>query len=291
MHMIQTSGQYITVYKCLDEFFNYPRHVICRDIINEQIGSTLTEEFQEVCRYINEQRELNDWDAQPGETENKDRLIIAEFPSLLREEGFLSSRHPSTKNLPQFLSLLVDVSPSVVVVLDSEQSTTDEWIPEGSTLVVGRYVVKQTKSRVTSVNKRMSTIGVAIQHGDDVEIEIRLIEPVAQKDSDYSNVTPLSDIIDAFTSLTVPKDKPVIILNNENSVEVLVTTIVLNALHQLWLDGETDISLISRYLLTLQPSESMSVDDYKKCYRLVHRFATRNFSAELNLQEEHVYAN
>lgn len=40
---------------------------------------------------------------------------------------------------------------------------TDGWIPEGSTLVVGRYVVKQTKSRVTSVNKRMSTIGVAIQ--------------------------------------------------------------------------------------------------------------------------------
>lgn len=39
-------GQYITVYKCLDEYFNYPRHVICRDIINEQIGSTLTEEFQ-----------------------------------------------------------------------------------------------------------------------------------------------------------------------------------------------------------------------------------------------------
>uniref|UniRef100_A0A8W8NUY8 protein-tyrosine-phosphatase n=1 Tax=Magallana gigas TaxID=29159 RepID=A0A8W8NUY8_MAGGI len=291
MHMIQTSGQYITVYKCLDEFFNYPRHVICRDIINEQIGSTLTEEFQEVCRYINEQRKLNDWDAQPGETENKDRLIIAEFPSLLLEEGFLLSRHPSTKNLPQFLSLLVDVSPSVVVVLDSEQSTTDEWIPEGRTLVVGRYVVKQTKSRVTSVNKRMSTIGVAIQHGDDVEVDIRLIEPVAQKDSDYSNVTPLSDIIDSFTSLTVSKDKPVIILNNENSVEVLVTTIVLNALHQLWLDGETDISLMSRYLLTLQPSEAMSVDDYKKCYRLVHRFATRNFLAELNLQEEHVYAN
>eukprot|EP00105_Crassostrea_gigas_P037704 XP_019921852.1 PREDICTED: cell death abnormality protein 1-like [Crassostrea gigas] len=107
----------------------------------------------------------------------------------------------------------------------------------------------------------MSTIGVAIQHGDDVEVEIRLIEPVAQKDSDYSNVTPLSDMIDAFTSLTVPKDKPVIILNNENSVEVLVTTIVLNALHQLWVDGETDISLISRYLLTLQPSEPMSVCD------------------------------
>lgn len=36
---------------------------------------------------------------------------------------------------------------------------------------------------------------------------------MAPKDSDYSNVTPLSDIIDAFTSLTVPKDKPVIILN------------------------------------------------------------------------------
>lgn len=43
--------------------------------------------------------------------------------SLLLEGGFLLSRHPSTKNLPQFLSLLVDVSPSVVVVLDSEQST------------------------------------------------------------------------------------------------------------------------------------------------------------------------
>lgn len=28
---------------------------------------------------------------------------------------------------------------------------------------------------------------------------------MAQKDSDYSNVTPLSDIIDAFTSLTGPK--------------------------------------------------------------------------------------
>lgn len=40
-----------------------------------------------------------------------------------------------------------------------------------------------------------------------------IIEPVAPKDSDYSNVTPLSDIIDAFTSLTVTKDKPVIILN------------------------------------------------------------------------------
>ncbi|XP_065932731.1 receptor-type tyrosine-protein phosphatase epsilon [Magallana gigas] len=291
MHMIQTTGQYITVYKCLDELFNYPRHVICRDSINEQIGSTLTEEFQEVSRYVNDQRELSGLDSQPDLMDNSDRLIIAEFPSLLLEGGFLLTKHPSTKNLPQFLSLLVDVSPSVVVVLDSEQSTTEEWVPERDSLVVGGYVVKQTKSRVLSVNKRMSTVGVAIQNGADEEIEIRIIEPVAPEDSDYSNVTPLSDIIDAFTSLTVTKDKPVIILNNENSVEVLVTTIVLNALHQLWFDGETDISLISRYLLTLRPSEPMSVDDYKKCYRLIHRFATRYFSTQNSMQEEHVYAN
>eukprot|EP00105_Crassostrea_gigas_P045917 XP_019930065.1 PREDICTED: receptor-type tyrosine-protein phosphatase H-like [Crassostrea gigas] len=127
MHMIQTTGQYITVYKCLDELFNYPRHVICRDSINEQIGSTLTEEFQEVSRYINDQRELSGLDSQPDLMDNSDRLIIAEFPSLLLEGGFLLTRHTSTKNLPQFISLLVEVSPSVVVVLDSEQSTKSTY--------------------------------------------------------------------------------------------------------------------------------------------------------------------
>lgn len=54
---------------------------------------------------------------------------------------------------------------------------------------------------------------IFVQHGADKKVEIQLIEPVVPKDSDYSNVTPLSDIIDAFTSLTVTKDKPVIILN------------------------------------------------------------------------------
>ena len=54
---------------------------------------------------------------------------------------------------------------------------------------------------------------LSLQHRDDEEVEFRVIEPVASQDSDYSNITHLSDILDTFTSLTLQRDNPVFILN------------------------------------------------------------------------------
>nr|XP_022309501.1 uncharacterized protein LOC111115154 isoform X2 [Crassostrea virginica] len=293
MHMIQTVGQYITVYKCLDEYFNFPRHVISKEILPKHSVShgVLQEEYQEMNRFLRNAKEYEACNTKQETNDDSNPLIIAEYPSLWLEDGFLVSRHPLSTELYQHLSILSDVVPSAVIVLDADQSTAEEWIPEGKDLVIGRYVVKKTKSRVVSVNRRMSTIGVTIQHGDDEEVKFRVIEPVASQDSDYSNITHLSDILDAFTSLTLQKDNPVFILNNENSVEVLTTVIVINALQQLWHGGETDICFLARYLQIIQDAEPLSLDDYVKCYRLVSKFVNRYPVLNKEQTEENVYAN
>nr|XP_022309502.1 receptor-type tyrosine-protein phosphatase zeta-like [Crassostrea virginica] len=293
MHMIQTVGQYITVYKCLDEYFNFPRHVISKETLPKHSVShgVLQEEYQEMNRFLRNVKEYEACNTKQETNDDSNPLIIAEYPSFWIEDGFLVSRHPLSTELFQHLSILSDVVPSAVIVLDADQSTAEEWIPEGKDLVIGRYVVKKTKSRVVSVNRRMSTIGVTIKHGDDEEVEFRVIEPVASQDSDYSNITHLSDILDAFTSLTLQKDNPVFILNNENSVEVLTTVIVINALQQLWHDGETDICFLARYLQIIQDTEPLSLDDYVECYRLVSKFVNRYPVLNKEQTEENVYAN
>lgn len=59
----------------------------------------------------------------------------------------------------------------------------------------------------------LTTQILSLQHGDDEEVEFQVIEPVVSKDSDYSNITHLSDTLETFTSLTLQKDNPVFILN------------------------------------------------------------------------------
>ncbi|XP_078328908.1 uncharacterized protein LOC111115917 isoform X2 [Crassostrea virginica] len=293
MHMIQTVGQYITVYKCLDEYFNFPRHVISKETLlkNSVSHGILQEEYKEMNSFLRNVREYEACNTKQETNDDSNPLIIAEYPSLWLEDGFLVSRHPLSAELDQHLSILSDVVPSSVIVLDADQSTAEEWIPERTDLVIGRYVVKKTKSRVVSVNRRMSTIGVTIQHRDDEEVEFRVIEPVASQDSDYSNITHLSDILDTFTSLTLQRDNPVFILNNENSVEVLTTVIVINALQQLWHDGKTDICFLARYLQIIQGTEPLSLDDYVECYRLVSKFVNRYPVLNKEQTEENVYAN
>ena len=45
---------------------------------------------------------------------------------------------------------------------------------------------------------------------------------------------------------------------SENSVEVLTTVIVINALQQLWHGGETDICFLARYLQIIQDAEPLT---------------------------------
>ena len=56
--------------------------------------------------------------------------------------------------------VLVNIESDSLICFNTQAK---EWIPERKDLVIGRYVVKKTKSRVVSVNRRMSTIGVTIQ--------------------------------------------------------------------------------------------------------------------------------
>ncbi|XP_056002134.1 receptor-type tyrosine-protein phosphatase U-like isoform X2 [Ostrea edulis] len=296
MHMIQTSGQYITVYKCLNEFFNFPRHEVKADTLPNHIKEkqALQEEYTELTNYIQHQREY-ETDNVPHDKENLDgdSLIVADFPSPWLEEGILVSRHPIPKELTQFMSVLMDISPSVIVTIDSsdEQSTTEQWIPEGQNIVIGRYVVKKAKSRVDSVGRKISTTGIAIQHGNDEELEVRIIQPMISDESVYSNTSQLPDIIDAITSMALDREKPIMIIHREHSPEVMMTVLILNCLYQLMYDGETDVCFLARYLLSLQSSPMLTFKMYEDCYQILNRFSTKTMKPETTQREENIYAN
>ncbi|XP_078330497.1 uncharacterized protein LOC144624526 [Crassostrea virginica] len=293
MYMIQTMHQYMTVYKCLDEFFNYPRHVILKEAFTVQIASknVLSEEFQEIETFLKKQREYDARSPKPDSHDDPNSFITAEYPTFFLEGGFIVSRHPLSNELHQFLSIIYDVGTSIVIVLDADQSTTQELTPEEKNLVVGRYVVKKKTSGIVTKNKRMSTTRIEIKNGDGEEKDFQIIEPVANQDSDYSNVTNISDILDAFTSLDFKENNPIFILNNENNAEVLTFVTVMNALQQLWYDGETDICFLARHLQIIQDTEPLTLEDYVECYRLVKKYVSRPPVLAKKQTEENVYAN
>ncbi|XP_062611637.1 receptor-type tyrosine-protein phosphatase gamma-like isoform X2 [Saccostrea cucullata] len=274
MHMIQTSGQYITVYKCLDEYFNFPRHVVSRDKLTNHTADKdgLHKEYTEFANYIRQQRQYEAMTAvEEAETKTNQPLVVGEYPSMWLEDGIMVCRYPKAKEVSELMAIIMDCSPSVIMTLDSldEQLTTKQWIPEDHDLVIGRYVVKKTKSRVVSLCRRISTTRITIQHGDDEEIDVRTVQAMPSDDSVYSNTTQLSDIIDAVTSMTLEREKPIIIMHKDNNTEVLMAAIVLNSLHQLMYEGETDMCFMARYLQANQLSAILSYEQFEECYKLL----------------------
>nr|XP_022294926.1 receptor-type tyrosine-protein phosphatase kappa-like [Crassostrea virginica] len=315
MNMVQTYGQYKTIYLALNEGFKAPVHTRSIPVFRESMKHCFREDSSDHVIYQKEFKTLSDIKQAYTEGDFKDatlntvnakeddllsdkynlyltstvsdggNFINAVFvSSFCKENAFIVTTYPLQDNAVDFLRLLIDYNSDTVICMDplAEIESSTAWLPEPSSFkMFGPFSLQQEDYSEIDVK----VTRVKILDGMETTHSVKIVEPLGPLDSS-SDTACLSSVISYV--MHIPKEKPVTILSKDRATLCGVFCAVFNCIQQINMDDSVDVFTTVRQLQTRRPDFCSSLEEYMLVYRSLRDYIESTSEHVIPISKEEV---
>ncbi|XP_078330543.1 uncharacterized protein LOC111113024 [Crassostrea virginica] len=315
--MVQTYGQYITVFLALNEIFKAPMQMysskdFCVKTENAMSDkpanqNPLRNEFQLLLKvrpnyteadykmarqnYSNRQTDkalpLDEYTLYLSSMVPKRGSYInaISVPSFTKAKRFIVTHYPTPEDAVDFLRLLNDHDSDTVICLDPVHHVESirSWLPEySSSKVVAPFTVNcQSNSKNDSMGH---VIQISEENQEDHVHTVVVLEPQCRIIPKETPVD-ISDLLQLVTSvLSSETDNAITVVSSDGASLCGVFIAVHNAIQQLRTDSAVDVFTVVRQLQIRRPEFINSLEEYELINRAVYDYIQNTSESIYNNQ-------
>nr|XP_022307759.1 receptor-type tyrosine-protein phosphatase alpha-like [Crassostrea virginica] len=302
MNMVQTYGQYMTIFFALNERFKASPQRQSLSTVEEKLNGVLSSTQKQPCiarefeklLLIRPEYTIDDYVEASHHVNKEDTVLPLDkhmlyltssianrgsyinaiaVCSYLKNNAFIVTHHQPPEDAVDFLRLLIDHRSDTVICMDStcQRKSLKSWIPRSSSdKVVETFSVHLVG--VTTTDVKVTNIRIIEKEDKDFSHAVSIVEPrdILETDDIPMDATSLLNLVSY--AMNVSTEGPITIVSKDGASLCGAFCAVFNCIQQINMDNNVDVFTTVRQLQTRRPEFCSTPGEYLLVYKAVHGY-------------------